>query len=64
MKIRMLTSAAGYDVEGRMWSYPVDEVVDAPSERAKDLLKAGSAEPVAAKPVDRAETRMTRKAAA
>ena len=40
IKIRMTTSVAGTD-----YAYRADQVVDAPEDRAKDLLKAGHAIP-------------------
>lgn len=45
IKIRLLTSVASSD-----YVYAAGEEVDAPPERAKDLLQAGYAEPIGETP--------------
>jgi len=46
MKIRMLTSVAGYH-DGNLYVYDIDTEHDLPAAEARELCEAGQAEPVA-----------------
>ena len=61
MKIRMLTSLAGADAEGRVFSYSTGDELDVEPETAKRYLESEQAEAVAVKPTQRAEKRVTAK---
>ena len=62
MKVRLKTSRAGYR-DGAAFSEKIGQEIEVTSERAKRLIDAGQAEPVAQKKSQRAEKRTSQKRA-